>query len=254
MGLRLVADAAYPFDYSKLPAGVGAVAGYVGGDTPHVWTPAEIAAVKATGRQWWGIWTAPSTGEVLTSRQGSNDGADMASALNRIGYPKTLPVFYDIEQGTWNASPAGARAAISAWKTALHAAGWASAYAYVPLAAGFDWIADWTGRAPETLPTGVIGQQWAGNQDGDTYDLSSFTDTLFGDDMALTAAEASELANAATFAAAACTRAQALQAQVAELQAAVAALAKQVSGIQTGGVDPVALAQAIAAHVKLAAD
>ena len=83
----------------------------------------------------------------------------------------------------------------------------------------------------------------------------------YGGDMALTAAEATQLANAAKFAAAADARAQALQGQVSaqttqitQLQSAVAALQAAVAGIQTGGIDPAALAQAIAQHVKLAAD
>jgi hypothetical protein len=173
--LVLVADCAYPFDYSLLPAGVYAIAGYVGGDTPHVWSLAEIAAVTVTGRKWWAIWTAPSSpGETLSAAQGGIDGAGMVLALKARDYPPTLPVFYDVEYGNWANDPAGARAGITAWKNTMRAAGYPHAFAYVPDIADFDWVAYWDNMRPPFLPDGWVGQQYAGNALGGRVDWNVF--------------------------------------------------------------------------------
>jgi hypothetical protein len=178
--LVLVADAAYPFDYTRLPTGVHAIAGYVGGDTPHVWSQAEVDAVLATGREWWPIWTAPSRGQAIDAAQGGRDGAGMINALRNYRLVNDPPQFYDVEFSTWQANPAGARAAITAWKNTLHAAGYPHTYAYVPLDAGFDWVAYWTNVQVPSLPAGWVGQQYAGNALGGACDLSVFDLDLVG--------------------------------------------------------------------------
>lgn len=188
MALVLVADAAYPFDYALLPGNVDAVAGYVGGDTPHVWSAAEIAAVRATGRWFWAIWTAPSRGQAITAAQGGIDGAGTVSALAARGYPKTDPVFYDVEYADWTADPAGARAGITAFKNTLTAAGYPHTFAYVPYSAGFDWVAYWDNIAPSVLPAGWVGQQYGGNAVSGHADLSIFDTERLGMDVTISQA------------------------------------------------------------------
>jgi len=59
--LLLAADMAYPLDdYARLPKDVRVVLGYVGGETPHVWTAGEVRAAEAAVGTWWPIWTAPN--------------------------------------------------------------------------------------------------------------------------------------------------------------------------------------------------
>lgn len=76
----------------------------------------------------------------------------------------------------------------------------------------------------------------------------------YGDAVSLTAAQAQQLSDALAYAKAADVRAQALQGQVGTLATQVTALQAAVANITTSTVDPVALAQALAQHVKLAAD
>lgn len=179
MTTTLAADAAYPFDYSRLPHGVSVVMGYTGqqGCTPHVWTETEVKAVQATGRTWVPIHTPPQTG--LTPDMGKQAGNLMVSELRRYQLPPHAPVFLDVERASWDANPAGARAAVSDWQAVMHAAGHTQAWAYLPSIAQTQWVADWVGAAPQHFAPGVIGVQYAGNVDGGRYDLSIFAASVF---------------------------------------------------------------------------
>jgi hypothetical protein len=175
----MAADAAYPFDYSRLPHGVSVVMGYTGqpGCTPHVWTEAEVAAVQHTGRTWVPIHTPPQTG--LTPDMGKQAGNLMVEELKHYKLPEGCPVFLDVERASWSANPAGARAAVADWQAVMHAHGHPQAWAYLPTLAGAQWVADWVGQAPQHFAPGVIGVQYAGNVDGGRYDLSVFAASVF---------------------------------------------------------------------------
>ena len=178
--LLLVADGAYPHpDYDFLPAHIGVWAGYLGGHTPHAWSAAEIANLEGTGRHWWGIWTAPDR-QAINARQGAADAADTIAALTALRRPKTDPVFYDVEYGTWHADPTGAEAAATRWKRDVVAAGWRHAYWYGPLASHCDWVANWTGIRPSVIPAGRIGVQYDHALSNDRYDISVFNSALPG--------------------------------------------------------------------------
>jgi hypothetical protein len=190
MSLIKVADGAYPHPpYDFLPADVLVWAGYVGGHTPHAWSPAEIADVRAAGLTWWGIWTA-ATGRALGVADGRADAAGMIARLADLGYPRRDPVLYDVESSSYRANPTGALAAVAAWKQGMHAAGYDTAVAYLPVEAGFDWLAHWTGVAPVALTLPVLGVQYDHALHSDAYDLSVFQASLLrGPDMPLTPAD-----------------------------------------------------------------
>lgn len=174
-----VADAAYPFDYTRLPAAVKVVLGYVGQhlETPHVWTADEIATVHAHGLAWGPIWTPPQGH--FTADDGLQAGDMMRDALGRLGYTKAGPVFLDIEKHTYDAHPADTRAGVSAWEATMVEGGWTITCPYLPTTAGSGWVADWTGTKPTSLPNAWDGQQYAGEVDGGRYDLSVFRSSIF---------------------------------------------------------------------------
>lgn len=182
--LILAADMAYPLDdYARLPKGVRVVLGYVGGETPHVWTAGEVRAAEAAVGAWWPIWTAPNPNARLDATQGRHDGLQMVAALRTLGIPAGVPVFYDIEQSTYAASRSGAKAAWQAWQQVMHDAGHPHAYPYLPWSAGYGWAANWTNTRTDSLPTNLIGWQYEGNVNGRGYDLSIFDAVLIGDTM-----------------------------------------------------------------------
>lgn len=182
--LLLAADMAWPLDdYTRLPKGVRVVLGYVGGETPHVWTAGEIAKAEAAIGMWWPIWTAPNPNARLDATQGRHDGLQMVAALRSLEANTNVPVFYDVEQSTYAASPSGARSAWQAWQQVMRAAGHPHAYPYLPWSAGYGWAANWANTRPYSLPAGLIGWQYEGNVNGRGYDLSVFDAALIGDTM-----------------------------------------------------------------------
>lgn len=177
--LILTVDCAYPFDYSRAPKGTRVVLGYVGQlhETPHIWTAVEITAARRAIGAWAPIWTVPPTG--LNAQVGMQSGNGMRAALEAMNYPKAAPVFLDVEHRTWAESPTRAIEGVDAWELTMAQGGWHNAHAYLPAAAKRGWAADWTGVRPTSLPTYLVGQQYAGGQDGDRYDLSVFRASIF---------------------------------------------------------------------------
>jgi hypothetical protein len=188
--LVLAADMSDPagIDAAKA-AKVRVILGYVGGVTPHAWSRAEVQrAVDAVGA-WWPIWTAPNPSARLTASQGAMDGAAMVAGMRKLGVGTGVPCFYDIERSTYDADSVGARAAWQAWQAQLDAAGWSAAWPYVPTAAGYGWLANWTGHRPTDLPAGVVGVQFEGASEHSGYDLSVFDLTRIEDAIMPTAGQ-----------------------------------------------------------------
>lgn len=173
------ADAAYPFDYGILPAGVDIVLGYIGGvqATPHIWTLEEVKACRAAGKHWYPIYTVPM--RELTVTDGYLAARNSLPALAAHGIGLADPKFLDIEYSAYMANPVGALGCAAAWKAGLAAHGHTNAWAYLPLAAGRDWLAHWTGRRPTILPAGVAGIQYDHALAGDAYDISVFRSSVF---------------------------------------------------------------------------
>lgn len=178
MSLLHVADCAYPIPTAGYPKDLFAVAGYVGGNTPHVWTASERDAIHNIGLRWWGIWTMPE--RALTAQDGIDAARGQVAAYNTIPYPKDAPALLDIEHSAYVANPAGAEAAVAAWRQAMNAAGWPVAVPYLPLVANHGWVAQWDNVRPDTLPAGWLGKQYGGETSPYALDLSVFDPSVDG--------------------------------------------------------------------------
>lgn len=176
MALINAVDAAFP-QLNAIPGIAKVVLGYAGapGHTPHIWTVTEVNAVRSTGRAWWPIWV-PAQG-VMSASSGEQAAVALLDALPRYAVDADTPCFLDVEQSSWQASAAGALAAVGEFKAAMRLAGHSRAYGYLPRAAGFDWIANWTNTEPSSLPSGVIGHQYMSTR---AWDYSVFDASLLG--------------------------------------------------------------------------
>ncbi len=133
------------FDASQPPAsappGYSAVAGYIGGDTPHVWTESEWQRFEKLHKL--PIWVRSDPASV-------NAEADAFGALQRLyelRVPRGITVVMDLET-----------AVDGAYVHKFHSVmNWAGFYAWVygsaatvfnnPAADGY-WVADWAGKGP----------------------------------------------------------------------------------------------------------
>lgn len=174
MSLVHAADAAYPPALQLLPLDCRVVLGYAGElhCTPHVWTRAEADAYRDAGKEWWPIWVPPQGDLARQSWVDAVQGA--VAACQALGVRKTDPVFVDIEAGSWQLNAAGAGRFLWGWKAGMKKAGYLRPLGYVPKAAGLDWVADWTGVRPTSLPAGVVGVQYRNAVAAGAYDLSVF--------------------------------------------------------------------------------
>lgn len=157
--------------HETYPSWATVVCGYAGGHTYHVWSRAEVDAVRKSGRQWWAIWTALNKTGTLSASLGRQDAINMANRLPYYGYDNNYPVFYDIEPSIFDRDPAGAKAAIAAWKNAMYNAGYPKAYVYTVARQGGDWVAAWTNVRPSSIPAGKIGVQYGGDKGGFDYNV-----------------------------------------------------------------------------------
>lgn len=179
-------DCAFP--RPSYPSWAVVVCGYVGGDTPHIWSLAEVQTVRAAGQIWWAIWTSRNGSTTkLTMDDGRADAAGMTANLPKYGYSKSSPVFYDVEPRVFDNDPTGARLAIAKWKLDMKAAGYLQAYSYTVERQGGDWVADPTGMMPSSLPPGRIGVQYGQSpeQPNPFFDYNVFDSSLLpgSDDM-----------------------------------------------------------------------
>jgi hypothetical protein len=177
--LLQAADAAEPFDYALLPKGVSVVLGYIGqaGETPHVWSTAEAGHARKTVGAWAPIWVPPQG--AMRAEDGHVAGVAAVQALRQYDYPEHGPVFFDVEEHSYAANPAGALAAVEAFRQAVHAHGSYVGIGYLPAAAKQGWVAHWVKRKPATLPVSIAGQQWTNAKPGQPFDLSVFHPSVF---------------------------------------------------------------------------
>jgi len=138
MSNLLFADAAYPAGISGGP--YDGVAFYAGGDTPHVWTGAEVNARPERHRL--PIWVRSNP---QGAAQGAADAAGLLAALPRYGTPAGALVALDSEM---SADPAYVAAFVAAVHRAGHPVidyGSQSTVAGNVNPDGYYWGADWTG-------------------------------------------------------------------------------------------------------------
>lgn len=154
-------DAAYPPEH---PPATDVVEIYAGGDTPHAWTDAEIAAQAATyGLPVWVRYPMPGPGAGI-------DAAGMLRWLRAHEVPTGCYVMLDVETGV---DPSY----VSAFGDRLHSAGYkvavygsrSTAYQNPPLDGYI--IAHWDGNPALDEGSSAIGDQYASFP---TYDLDTF--------------------------------------------------------------------------------
>ena len=168
MSTRRMYDAAYP---PARPPAWEAVAGYLGGDTPHVWTRAEWDRQPARYRL--GIWTRSNP----AGYSGTTEGRTAAAAWRALGAPGGSTIGLDFEQAV-DADY------VHAFDAACVAAGYRcvlyGAESYVlhnPRPSGGYWLAHWTGTP--YLDTRSSITQYAGDvQLGTDYDANLVSDSL----------------------------------------------------------------------------
>lgn len=125
---------------STLPKGYSAVAGYIGGDTPHVWTAEQWTQFK-------GIPKLPIYVDDFKTgyAAGQADGWDCLQKLFALGVPKRVAIAYDIETSKDSARAHGFRSVLNWAGFTVWLYGSKNTVASIPF---FDyWVADYTGKA-----------------------------------------------------------------------------------------------------------
>lgn len=150
------------------PAGLEAFAFYAGGNTPHVWTAAQIARQQL--RFAVPVWVyGPGA-------SGTADGQDAAAALRALGIPAGTAVRLDMETGVDTGYCRQFRAAVDAAGYWFGPYGSASSVFGNPHGGAGWWVADWTGHPHEYPHDHVWGTQYAdAAQAGLPWDLSELS-------------------------------------------------------------------------------
>lgn len=144
---------------------------YIGGDTPHVWTDAEIAGQSARWRL--PIYVTDNPGQ----RNAAADAGTAVAWLRSHGVPAGSAVALDYETAV-------DAAYVTAFDGAVRSAGWTvllygslSTVTQNPRPSAGYWTASWTG-VPH-LDAGAAATQYASDtQLGEPYDLSEVSDGL----------------------------------------------------------------------------
>lgn len=161
-------DAAWPPGH---PPAWPVVAGYLGGDTPHVWSAAEWDHQPARYRL--PIWVRDNPGAASVSA----DSAAAVTACHKLGVPRGATIALDFETAV-NA------AYVTAFDHVLTAAGYGvmlygslSTVRQNPAPSRGYWVADWTGTPH--LVSGAAATQYAGSKAvGGAYDSSVIATTV----------------------------------------------------------------------------
>lgn len=163
--MRLMYDAAYPpADPPKWPA----VAGYIGGDTPHVWTDAEWDAQPAQYRLPIFVHTGADD-----PKAGDSDGKLIVAWLDGHKVPLGSSAVIDTETSTYSAYLSAMDSVVTAASYKLVNYGSLNYVLKNTLTSGGRWTADWTGVQHIDDVTGVVATQWAdATQLGTDYDAS----------------------------------------------------------------------------------
>lgn len=157
MKLVRMTDAAFPPRGELVPKGSQIVAGYIGGNTPHVWTAKEWASFGKMRKL--PIFVRDQRGN------GEEDGLEAVAQLARLNVPKGTTVAYDLETLVYGAM-------VTAFYNVLRRRGfyvWVYGSAdYVlgnPPCSGY-WVADYDNQ-PEMYPgKHIVAKQYLPNDEG----------------------------------------------------------------------------------------
>lgn len=170
----LIGDSAWPLkQYPKTWNGqpIRGWAVYVGGDTPHPWTDAEIAALKLV--PWFEfivpIWVRSNpTG----SAQAQQDAAAQLAWSRRHGQPPQTVIELDFETAVEGAYAVTFDTDLQRGAELEMLYGSAATVTGNPAPSDGYNEADWTGVEPTALPPGVVGEQFYSQ----TYDLTAYAE------------------------------------------------------------------------------
>jgi surface antigen len=194
VALRGMYDAAYP---PSVPPKLAVVAGYIGGNTPHVWTDAEWAdqMAKSGAKYKLPIFVRSTGGDPVADAT-----AAVAWALKR-GQPKGTLIALDYEtriDATY-LNTFDAKVVANGYKTIVY--GSRSFVMQNPKPSGGYWTATWDNVFH--LDSGATITQYGGDTQGEPYDLNAVADnaplwggTVQGVFMALSDAEQAEVLKA----------------------------------------------------------
>lgn len=138
---------------------------YIGGNTPHVWTSAEIATLKQRVRFLLPIFTRSHPNGAAGA---SADAAAMLTTAHGLGQPKATLIAVDLEAAIDAPYVTALDRLITAGGYRLVAYGQLSTVTRNPRPAGGYWVGEWDGVANDPSWT---GKQY---QDIGPYDVSMF--------------------------------------------------------------------------------
>lgn len=167
--MRRMYDAATP---PANPPAWEVVAGYIGGDTPHVWTLAEWNSQPARWRL--PIWTRSNP---AGASEGTSEGQAAVAKVKALGMPAGCAIALDLETAV-------AAAYVTAFDAAVVAGGYktieygSASYVFQnPKTSDGYWDALWNQTAQ--LSSGADATQFAGDtQLGEPWDASLVSDSL----------------------------------------------------------------------------
>lgn len=163
MRIAKMADASKPA--LPLPSGFGAVAGYIGGDTPHVWTAADWD--KFPGMRKVPIFVRSGN---AGAAGGEADGWAALHELYKLGVPKHTIVVYDRETSS-DAAGTAAFGAVVQWAGYFVVTYGSKDNLFTHPGLNGYWIADPTGKPHMYDRSGVVATQYL-EDDGRGYDES----------------------------------------------------------------------------------
>lgn len=163
--MRWMYDASIP---PQNPPHWHVAAGYIGGDTPHVWTAAEWDAQWSPRRLPIFVHTGADTGA-----DAEGDAKAILAQLGKLRVPRGCSVAVDTEEGIYGD-----------YLTVLSQRLWAERYSLINYGSlafvvknatthGGRWAADWTGSIGMVPGDDIVATQWiSASQLGTVYDAS----------------------------------------------------------------------------------
>lgn len=155
MGPYLMFDASTP--PTSAPSLFRAVAGYIGGATPHVWTNEEWARFPSLKKLPIWVSTAAIAGDPFGA---DKDGAAILDRLHALGVPKRTAVVVDLETRVHPEYVGKLQGIVNRGGYFLWPYGSASTLFGNPAANGY-WVADYTGKRFMYSHRGTRATQYA---------------------------------------------------------------------------------------------